>query len=175
MTDPARPKSAAQRRPKKQASGEMLTASGFIIDVLERHGVSTILLLGLAYVAHTELITPIAAAYKKTVEQVGANAEIIKEGLERESRLDDERVRQLTKAQDSLGAIMRDIERVADENRTLNRLILDGLAINRNIDRQCLSAIATVYERQLGRPFVVPESVESADTVLQKKSNADEQ
>jgi hypothetical protein len=96
-------------------------ATDTIFKGLDRFGLAPIMLLGLAYVVHTQVIQPIAAAYASMVSKVAENNELLKSAVEKNNAEDTERVAAITAAQ-ALN------QRLAEENRALNTRILEAIA-----------------------------------------------
>lgn len=113
----SRPKS---RRARRQPASVQKQATDTIFKGLDRFGLAPILLLGLAYIGHTQVVQPIAAAYAKMVTQVGDTNRMLKESLDLNNKEDAERVAAISAAQ-ALN------QKLAEENRALNTQILNAI------------------------------------------------
>jgi hypothetical protein len=117
--DAARP--ARRRRPPTRAQATVQKqATDSLFKGLDRFGLAPVLLIGLAYIGHTQVVQPIAAAYAHMVETVAENNRLLKEAVEQNSREDAERVLAISAAQAANRAL-------AEENRALNNRILEVL------------------------------------------------
>lgn len=112
--DAARPgRRSGSRRPPE-------TVEPSLFHWLDRFGLAPVLLLGLAYVVHTQVVAPIAGAYVRMVEAVGDTNRLIRESIEEKNAEGIARVALLKEAQEAN-------RRVAEENRELNTRILERL------------------------------------------------
>lgn len=78
------------------------------------------LLLGLAYFGHTQILVPLAAAYSSVISKVGENNEMLRKAIDQNNKEYGERVALLAKAE-------AEIKQVSEENRELNQKILATL------------------------------------------------
>ena len=115
--DAARP--ARRRRPPTRATVQK-QATDSLFKGLDRFGLAPILLIGLAYIGHTQVVQPIAAAYAHMVETVAENNRLLKEAIEQNNREDAQRVQAISAAQAANKVL-------AEENRALNNRILEVL------------------------------------------------
>lgn len=125
------------------------------MEFLDRYGVSTLLLLGAAYAAHTTIIQPIASEYQQMVKRVGENSELLRQEVQANDAADTERVLAMQRATDKLQSILDEVRSIGEKNEALNRQILDGLAVNRTINRTNQNALNRIAEKLLGRPAAV--------------------
>jgi hypothetical protein len=98
------------------------------------------LLLGLAYIGHTQVVQPIAAAYASMVAKVAENNELLKTAVERNNAEDAERVKAISAAQ-ALN------QQLAEANRELNTKILDATAAATEDRRKIHAETRAVLER----------------------------
>ena len=67
-------------------------SASFIAEMVERLGLSTVLLLAAAYFGYQSVILPIANSYKQMVEGVAETNKLLQEELEENDKADGERV-----------------------------------------------------------------------------------
>lgn len=113
--DAARPPRKRKTIPVAVQAQKQATESLF--KGLDRFGLAPILLIGLAYIGHTQVIVPIANAYAKMVEAVAENNRLLREAIDKNNKEDGERVLLISKAED-------EIRKLSEENRELNQQIL---------------------------------------------------
>lgn len=131
----------AKRRPARRPPASIRKqATDTLYRGLDRFGLAPVLLLGLAYIGHTQVVQPIAAAYANMVQKVGENNELLKAAVEKNNAEDAERVAAITAAQ----ALNRQL---AEENRALNTKILEGIANADAARRQVHAETRAVLER----------------------------
>jgi predicted P-loop ATPase len=98
------------------------------------------LLLGLAYIGHTQVVVPLAKAYSDVITKVGENNELLRNSVERNNQEDSERVAAITAAQ-TLN------QNIANENKALNERILAAIAAANEERRAIHQDTRTVLER----------------------------
>jgi len=94
---------------------------------LDRFGLAPILLIGLAYIGHREVVVPIAAAYTRMVSDVDENNRLLKQSLDENMRDDAVAVAAITEAQRVNRELSEGNRKLSEENRELNTRILDAL------------------------------------------------
>ena len=138
ITEASRP---ARRKPTRRPPASVQKqATDSLFKGLDRFGLAPILLMGLAYVGHTQVVQPIAAAYANMVAKVAENNELLKTAVERNNAEDSERVAAITAAQALNKAL-------AEENRALNTRILEAIAKADEERRTIHQDTRTVLER----------------------------
>jgi hypothetical protein len=137
-TEAARP--ARRRSPARRPASVQKAATDSLFKGLDRFGLAPIMLLGLAYVGHTQVIQPIAAAYANMVAKVAENNELLKAAVERNNAEDTERVADITAAQ----ALNKQL---AEENRALNTKILEAITNADTARKQIHSDTQAVLDR----------------------------
>jgi hypothetical protein len=115
-------------------------ATDSLFKGLDRFGLAPILLMGLAYVGHTQVVQPIAAAYANMVAKVAENNELLKTAVERNNAEDTERVAAISAAQALNKAL-------AEENRALNTRILEAITNADAARKQIHSDTQAVLDR----------------------------
>ena len=125
--DAARPKA---RRPRRASASVQKQATDTIFKGLDRFGLAPIMLLGLAYIGHTQVVQPIATAYANMVAKVAENNELLKQAVEKNNAEDTERVAAISAAQALNKAL-------AEENRALNNRILEAI---KDLEKRCVPA-----------------------------------
>ena len=116
-TEAARP---ARRRSYRRSDSVQKAATDSLFKGLDRFGLAPVLLLGLAYIGHTQVVVPLATAYANVVAKVGENNEMLRKAIETNDKEDGERVAVIAAAQ----AILKEL---AETNRGLNEKILQSL------------------------------------------------
>ena len=137
ITEASRP---ARRKPRRPPASVQKQATDSLFKGLDRFGLAPILLLGLAYIGHTQVVQPIAAAYAKMVADVGENNRLLKESVERNNAEDGQRVAAISAAQALNKAL-------AEENRALNTRILEAIGNADTTRRQIHAETRAVLER----------------------------
>jgi hypothetical protein len=138
ITEASRP--ARRKTTRRQPASIQKQATDSLFKGLDRFGLAPILLLGLAYVGHTQVIQPIAAAYASMVAKVGENNELLKTAVERNNAEDAERVAAISAAQ----ALNQSL---AEANRALNTKILEATAAASEDRRKIHAETREVLER----------------------------
>ena len=110
------------------------------MKALDRFGLAPILLLGLAYVGHTQVIQPIAAAYANMVQKVGENNELLRNAVDSNNKEDEVRVKAISAAQ-ALN------QQLAEANKELNQKILDATATAAEERRKIHAETQALLER----------------------------
>lgn len=82
MSDPIRP----------------INGDEYPLRIIERLGLSTVLLLGAVYFGYQSVIRPIADSYQKMIEEVSSTNKLLQEEVANNDREDGERVRAITVA-----------------------------------------------------------------------------
>ena len=136
--DAARP--ARRRTARRPPASAQKQATDSLFKGLDRFGLAPILLLGLAYVGHTQVIQPIAAAYANMVQKVAENNELLKTAVERNNAEDTERVAAITAAQALNKAL-------AEENRAINTKILEAISNADTTRRQIHAETQSLLQR----------------------------
>lgn len=136
-TEAARPARKRVRRPQVSVQK---AATDSLFKGLDRFGLAPILLLGLAYIGHTQVVVPLANAYAKVVQQVGDNNALLRTAVEKNDAEDGRRVEMITTA-------IATIRGIAEENRVLNNRILEGIANADAARRQVHAETRSVLER----------------------------
>ena len=137
ITEASRP---ARRKPRRPAASVQKQATDSLYRGLDRFGLAPVLLLGLAYIGHTQVVQPIAAAYASMVAKVAENNELLKTAVERNNAEDAERVKAISAAQ-ALN------QQLAEANRELNTKILDATAAATEDRRKIHAETRAVLER----------------------------
>jgi hypothetical protein len=137
ITEASRP---AKRRSYRRPESVQKAATDSLFKGLDRFGLAPILLLGLAYIGHTQVVQPIAAAYAKMVADVAENNKLLKEAVENNNDEDTERVAAITAAQ----ALNKSL---AEENKALNTRILEAISNADAARRQIHSETRVLLER----------------------------
>lgn len=138
VTDAARP--ARRRRAPPRRSTLQRQATESLFKGLDRFGLAPVLLLGLAYVGHTQVVVPIATAYANMVATVADTNKMLRQAIEQNNREDAERVAAISAAQ----VANREL---AEANRELNQSILAAIARADEERRSIHAATKTVLER----------------------------
>jgi formiminotetrahydrofolate cyclodeaminase len=107
---------------------------------LDRFGLAPVLLLGLAWIGHREVVVPIAKAYAKMVADVDENNKLLKESVERNNQEDSVRVQSISAAQ----ALNKSL---AEENKALNTKILEAISNADAARRQIHAETRVLLER----------------------------
>jgi hypothetical protein len=118
------------------------TATESLYRGLDRFGLAPILLIFGAYIGHTQVVQPIAAAYSKMVAQVGDTNDMLRKAVEQNNREDSERVVAITTAQEMN-------RRLLEENRALNNKILENIDAADKARREIHGETKAVLERVL--------------------------
>lgn len=79
-------------------------SANIVTQLVERLGLSTVLLLGGAYVGYQSVIKPLADSYRQMVDDVAETNKLIQEEIKNNDREDGERVAVITKRLDELTA-----------------------------------------------------------------------
>ena len=138
ITEASRP---ARRKPTRRPPASVQKqATDSLFKGLDRFGLAPILLMGLAYVGHTQVVQPIAAAYANMVAKVGENNELLKSAVEKNNAEDTERVAAISAAQALNKAL-------AEENRALNTRILEAITNADAARKQIHSDTQAVLDR----------------------------
>jgi len=137
-TEAARP--ARRRTTRRPAASVQKQASESIYRAWDRFGIAPVLLLGLAWFGHREVVVPLATAYSEMVNRVSENNTLLKTAVEKNDEEDGRRVEMIT-------AAIATIRQIAEENRTLNNRILEGIANADAARRQVHAETRAVLER----------------------------
>lgn len=79
-----------------------VSSSGFVAELVERLGLSTVLLLGAVYFGYQSIIQPLADSYRQMVKDVGETNKLLQEEVKNNDRDDGERVAVISKRLDEL-------------------------------------------------------------------------
>ena len=139
-TDIARPARRRTRAPTRAQASVQKQATDTAMKALDRFGLAPILLLGLAYVGHTQVIQPIAAAYANMVQKVGENNELLRNAVDSNNKEDEVRVKAISAAQ-ALN------QQLAEANKELNQKILDATATAAEERRKIHAETQALLER----------------------------
>ena len=105
-------------------------ATDSLFKGLDRFGLAPVLLLGLAYIGHTQVVQPIAAAYASMVKTVAENNALLKSAVEKNNAEDSERVAAITAMQEMN-------KQLAQDNKALNGQILEAIGrVEKMIEEQ---------------------------------------
>ena len=86
-------------------NGELPTqvkGAGFVAELVERLGLSTVLLLAAVYFGYQSIIQPLAESYRQMVKEVSETNKLLQEEIKDNDREDGERVAVIVKRMDEL-------------------------------------------------------------------------
>ena len=87
------------------SNGELPTpvkGPGFVAELVERLGLSTVLLLAAVYFGYQSIIQPLAESYRQMVKEVSETNKLLQEEIKDNDRQDGERVAVIVKRMDEL-------------------------------------------------------------------------
>jgi Mg2+ and Co2+ transporter CorA len=77
-------------------------SASLVTELVERLGLSTVLLLAAVYFGYQSIIRPIADSYQKMVEEVSSTNKLLQEEITANDKEDGERVKAITEAMNRL-------------------------------------------------------------------------
>lgn len=80
------------------------SGGGMVAELVERLGLSTVLLLAAVYFGYQSIIQPLADSYRQMVADVGETNKLLQEEIRDNDREDGERVAIITTRMDELNA-----------------------------------------------------------------------